>query len=150
MPFNGAAFRRSAPASAPAPARNVPAGLYTVTDGSGHVTLKVETNASWANGQTVISYLNGSNNERSYKGFAFATESGVKVWKAFRENSRLTAAAQFLVTGDLNEARQEFLNLAEAHALESGNCLACLKTLTVPASLHRGLGPVCAQRLGVA
>jgi len=53
------------------------------------------------------------------------------------------------VTGSTDEARQNFLNLAEAHALSSGNCLACLRTLTVPASIHRGLGPDCAARLGL-
>ena len=129
--------------------RDIPSGIFTIADGSGHTTLKVTKNAEWCDGKTVISYLFGSDNEMSYKGFAFVTTSGVKVWKKFADNGRLVAAAQFLMTGSLDEARENFLNLAEAYALRSGNCMACGRTLTVPASLNRGLGPICAQNLGV-
>jgi len=143
-------YRRTAPTSVQtvtsAPVRQIPVGLWTVVDGEGHVTLKVEE-ASWANGKTVISYLSGSDNERAYTGFAFMTEQGVKVWGSKSHLHRQIAAAQFLTTGSLDEARENFLQVAEAHALASGSCLACGRTLTVPASLHRGLGPVCAQRL---
>lgn len=147
------ARRMEAPAvTTQAPAvtvRDIPSGIFTIADGSGHTTLKVTKNAEWCDGKTVISYLFGSDNELSYKGFAFVTTSGVKVWKKFADNGRLVAAAQFLMTGSLDEARENFLNLAEAYALRSGNCMACGRTLTVPASLNRGLGPICAQNLGV-
>jgi len=139
------------PATTPSvPVRDIPSGIYTIADGSGHTTLKVTKNAAWCDGKTVVAYLCGSDNEVNYKGFAFITESGVKVWKKFADNGRLVAAAQFLATGSLDEAREAFLNLAEAYALRSGNCLACGRTLTVPASVNRGLGPVCAENLGVA
>jgi len=151
LPFDGAAFRPAPVAAAPsAPARDIAAGFYTVTDGSGHVTLKVEKNAAWCDGKTVVSYLFGTDNVTKYRGFAFITNDGVKVWKKFADNDRLIAAAEFLVHGDVAEARENFLNVAEAYALRSGNCFACGRHLTVPTSLHRGLGPICARNLGVA
>ena len=152
LPFDGAAFRPApAPAAAPsAPARDIAAGFYTITDGNGHTTLKVEKNAAWCDGKTVVSYLFGADNVTKYRGFAFITSDGVKVWKKFASNDRLIAAVEFLVHGDVAAARENFLNVAEAYALKSGNCFACGRQLTVPTSLHRGLGPVCAKNLGVA
>lgn len=130
------------------PTREIPEGIYTVADGNGWVTLKIEV-ASRLGGKTVIKHLTGSNNDYSYTGFGFITPQGVKKWRNAEVSNKVLAAAQFLLTGNLDEARENFLNLAEAHAISSGNCLACLHTLTVPASVSRGLGPVCAQRLGV-
>jgi hypothetical protein len=133
-----------------APTRVVPEGIYTVTDGmGGWITLKVDK-ASWAEGKTVIGVLNGTDNELSYKNFGFVTAQGIKKWGNAQVSERTIAGAQFLLTGSLDEAREQFLNLAEAHAISSGNCLACLRRLTVPVSVARGLGPICARRLGVA
>lgn len=133
-----------------APTRVVPEGIFTVTDGmGGWVTLRVEK-PSWADGKTVIGVLNGTDNEFSYKNFGFVTPQGIKKWGSSQVSERTVASAQFLLTGSLDEAREQFLNLAEAHAISSGKCLACLHTLTVPVSVARGLGPTCARRLGVA
>jgi hypothetical protein len=140
--------RTTAPVATPTPATNFPVGLYTVYDGHGHVTFKVAA-ARFAPDKTQISVLTGSNNERSYTGFGFITTAGVRKWRSSEVSERVIAAAEFLVTGNITEARDNFLNLAEANAISSGNCLACLRTLTVPASVHRGLGPDCAARLGV-
>jgi Family of unknown function (DUF6011) len=127
----------------------VPAGTYTVVMGSDdYVTLRLAREA-WCGGKMVASYLYGSDNEFSYKAFAFVTPSGIRPFQSFRSNTRLVKAAQTLMTTPLADAREAFLNQAEAYALRSGKCLNCLHTLTVPASLLRGLGPVCAANLGV-
>lgn len=129
-----------------APTREVPFGIYTVTDGSnGWVTLKV-SKCAFAEGQIQVSVLSGSDNEVNYDGFGFITTQGLKVWRSANPSPKVVAATQFLFTGDLDEARKEFLNIAEALALTSGKCAACSRTLTVPASLHRGLGPECAKK----
>jgi len=129
-----------------APTREVPLGIYTVTDGqNGWVTLKV-SKCSFAKGQIQVSVLNGSDNDVNYKGFGFITAQGLKVWRSANPSEKVIAATQLLFTGDLDEARKEFLNVAEAVALASGTCAACGRTLTVPASLHRGLGPDCAKK----
>ena len=134
--------------AAPAVMRDLPVGFYTVEDGQGgHVTFRV-SDAAWADGKRTIGFLKGSNNERSYRDFAFVAPEGFRVFKAHKDNARVIAAAQFLFTGSVDEARAEFMNQAEANALESGTCLACLRLLTVGESVRRGLGPVCAKRLG--
>ncbi|NBV34922.1 MAG: hypothetical protein EBR81_14320 [Proteobacteria bacterium] len=120
--------------SHPAPAVELAHGFYTVADGEGGwVTFRVRT----------------ENCERSYKNFAFVTSAGLKVWKGHADKTRAIAAAQFLLTGSVDEARSEFLNQSEANAMRSNTCLCCLKTLTVPASVARGLGPVCARQMGL-
>jgi hypothetical protein len=130
---------------------SIPLGTYTVVlDEDDYVTLRVET-ASFIKDskKTMVSYLCGSDNTSSYKGFAFVNATGISVWSRFKSDSRVVKAAQVLWALAQNEAglhgaHEEFLKQAEAYALKSGNCLRCHKTLTVPASLHRGLGPVCA------
>jgi hypothetical protein len=134
---------------APAPMRELPVGFYTVAEGTGHITFRI-SKPSWANGKTVIGVLNGSDNERCYKDFAFITERGFNVFRTQRDNHRAIAGAQFLLSGSVDEAREQFLNLAEANAMASNTCLCCLRTLTVPASVHRGLGPICAKKFGMA
>lgn len=124
-------------------------GTYTVVNGSDYVTLRVAREA-WCNGKMVASYLFGSDNDYSYKAFAFVTPRGITPFKSFAGNTRLVGAAQTLLTTPLADAREAFVQQAEAYALRSGKCLNCLHTLTVPTSLHRGLGPVCARKLGVA
>jgi hypothetical protein len=148
QPKLAVAGARDAAVANTAPTKEIPVGTYTVGDDNDYITIKVEK-AKWADGQTVLSFLSGSDNEVNYTGFAFLTDAGLKVWKRFREESRPIAAAQFLLTGNVDEAHEWFLNLAEAFALESGNCMRCGRKLTVPASLHRGLGPVCAGIEGV-
>lgn len=131
-------------------------GTYTVVlDGDDdRVTIRVDS-ATWAKdlpaGSLAVYYLSGADNEYDYTGFAFIVKGRPRVWSKFRDNGRLTAALHYLVNGDnMDEAHERFLNLAEAYALESSNCLRCLRKLTVPASVHRGLGPVCARIEGVA
>jgi hypothetical protein len=136
------------PVSAPAPVRELAHGFYTVADGQGGwVTLRIGAPA-WAEGKTTIAFLYGADNTTKYKDFAFLTSEGVKVFRSQTTNHRVIAAAEFLLTGSVDEARAEFMNQAEAYAMKSNNCLCCLRVLTVPASVHRGLGPVCAKKYG--
>jgi hypothetical protein len=135
----------------PAEARVLGKGFYTVADGEGgHVTFRIRIGTpKFAEGKTIIGVLVGSNNERSYEDFGFVTERGISKWGRSTVSQRVLAAAQFLLTGSLDEARAEFLNQSEANAMTSNTCLCCLKTLTVPASVSRGLGPVCAAQFGL-
>lgn len=131
----------------------VPAGTYTVEMGDGtHVTLRLRP-ATWAKdmpeGSLVVEFLSGSDNTFDYTGFAFIVQGKIRVWNKFKRESRINAALQFLTTGDVDAAHERFLNMAEAYALESGNCLRCLRTLTVTESIKRGLGPVCAKAEGL-
>jgi hypothetical protein len=139
----------AAPA-AEVPAGVVPVGTFTIVrkDGS-YRTLQIGP-AKWADGKLVASYLSGPDNELSYTGFAFVDGVAVRPWKRFREDSELMADLQFLLEdANRDEAHELFLDEAERYALASGRCMRCGHKLTVPASLHRGLGPVCAGLEGV-
>jgi len=130
------------------PTESIPVGIYTVEHGDGkHTTLKF-TNDKY--GKLVVALLIGPDNELSYKKFATLTDKGFRKFRDARVTDKTIAALQFLLTGGVDTAREKFLELSEAHAFASGNCLACLRTLTVGESVRRGLGPICAKRLGVA
>jgi hypothetical protein len=102
-------------------------------------------------GTQVIEYMNGPDNESSYRGYGFVTGRKVGVWKKFRTAveqgvtgaqellDRLEIASQLLM--DANEATLH--NAGYAWALVSGKCYRCGHKLTVPASICAGLGPVC-------
>jgi uncharacterized protein DUF6011 len=136
---------------------SVPLGTYTVVlgDEDDYVTMRVDRAAFVKDAnKTMISYLCGSDNELSYKGFAFVDERGVHVWSRYRSESRIVDAANVLWSlaqkqAGLTDAHETFLKYAEAYAMQSGKCARCRRTLTVPASLHRGLGPDCAQIEGL-
>ena len=135
----------------PAALRTLEKGFYTVADGEGgHVTFRISIGGKrFAEGKTIIGGLVGSNNERSYKDFGFVSDRGIHKWASREVSQRVLAAAQFLLTGNTDEARAAFLDQADANAMASNTCLCCLATLTVPASVSRGLGPVCARNMGL-
>ena len=133
-----------------APTTEIPNGIYTVELGNGkHVTLKFSEDNHHA-GKATVALLVGPDNELSYKKFGTLGDKGIRRFGQAFVSERTVAALQFLLTGGVDQAREKFLELAEAHAFASGNCLACLRTLTVGESVRRGLGPICAKRLGVA
>lgn len=124
-------------------------GYYTIVfdeAADDRITLRVRDHwdeAGKARGEMVVDYLSGPENTRDYTGFAFLTPHGRNamwsIWKRYRDNGRLARALEVLHK-DPGEAGM-------AYALRSGNCYRCGRTLTVPASVHRGLGPVCAGKV---
>ena len=142
-------------ASAPGgEAISIPQRTFTLVrrDGS-YRTLQI-TRAKWADDKLVASFLSGPDNDRSYTPFAFIREDGkVFSFKKFAANVELRQDLEDLLTlttADRDAAHEEFLRQAETYAMESGNCMRCCRTLTVPASISRGLGPQCAGIEGVA
>lgn len=117
-------------------------GRYTLeyADGRPHRTLRIETpeHGSLA-GKTILGYLAGPDNSNDYVSFAFidVERRRISMWRRFSANSDLLEAGQIL----LADVRKAGL----AYALRSNNCYRCNRPLTVPASVHRGLGPTCAQ-----
>lgn len=94
----------------------------------------------------LVGFLSGSDNETDYTNFGNAiTNQTIRVWNRFTEESMLVQGLRFLL--ESNEAQ---LKAGEMYSVESGNCWRCGRTLTVPASISRGLGPICAELLGVA
>lgn len=141
-------------------ARSVPAGTYTLESVQGdndyrpHATIRVSEPWNGADvkpGTMVLAYLSGPNNERDFTSFGFLGPDGsVRVWsrkmnpesgQPFRATAWYAVAAKALAAN--NPAALGF-----AYAQLSGRCYNCGKKLTVPASLHQGLGPDCADALG--
>jgi hypothetical protein len=134
------AARERTPETKPEPEEtSIPNGTYTVVlDDGSHVTLRLK---DW-NEKRIATYLAGSDNDSDYVGFAFINGTRINLWKRFQNNSisRIALALETLLTGDPGEAGLRY-------SMESGNCYRCGRTLTVPASIHRGLGPECASKM---
>ena len=129
------------------PAHRVPNGYYTVKMANGeHRTYRLKDH--WVEeeakvGVQVAYLLTGPDNSNDYSGMAFVKGAKVYAWKKFKGNTMAVTGLNFLVQGSHGEAGEMF-------AMKSGKCWRCGHKLTVPASLHRGLGPICAQHLGLA
>lgn len=93
-------------------------------------------------GTQIAAFLCGSDNESDYKAFAFVTGDKIGIWKAFKTDSKLANALRILLNADRNGQ----ITMGESYAIESGRCFACGKKLTVPVSVARGLGPICAEK----
>lgn len=122
-------------------------GFYTVihADGS-YRTLRVRTqdeDSDFMPGKQILGYLSGSDNENNYTNFGHLaqTKDGyiVRSWRRFADRTDLMGDAMVLIN-DPSAAR-------ESYAEQSGRCSRCNRTLTVPSSLHAGLGPECAKKV---
>lgn len=120
-------------------------GTYTVVREDGYETIKVRTGKTghWE-GRKIISYLAGPDNEADYVSFGELERGEVKVWKKYQTETMRSKvrAAEFLVRG----SSEDVAKAGHQYALVSGRCYKCGRTLTVPASINRGLGPECAKR----
>lgn len=128
----------------------IPNGTYTVMLPSGdYRTLKLDDAPETFNkapGTQIASFLSGPDNSTNFTGFAFVNGQGYTLWGRFLANSDQSAireALQGLLFGSIDGARAA----GEAYALQSGRCWVCGRKLTVPASLHAGMGPICAGRI---
>lgn len=131
---------------------NLPAAAtYTVVTGSEYWTIRLEE--PWAEarvepGTLTVSYLCGSDNETDFRGFGFVSPTkGFTPWRKYADPEVLSAykaAVSFLLAADAAGHAAG----RETYALRSGRCARCGRTLTVPASLHAGMGPDCAAKLG--
>ena len=122
---------------------SIPNGTYTVVFNDERRTLRLRS-ADWAKdlppGSQVAEFLSGADNESDYTGFAFIVKGKPRVWKRFRSDQLIVTALHALLDQDEEGVKEA----GYRYALESSRCYRCNRTLTVPASIHRGLGPVCA------
>lgn len=131
-------------------AGQVSKGFYTVAHEDGtHRTFKV---GQWKDdtrrpGQKIrwIGLLTGASNVSDYTTAARQGDDGkISLMPKFTNNDALAADLALLFGEDV-EGRAK---AREAYAMKSGRCSRCGLMLTVPASLHRGLGPDCAGKVG--
>ncbi len=124
-------------------------GTYTVVlDETGtYRTVKLSDAPDHFNkpqGTQIAAYLSGSDNESNYTGFAFITGTRINVWSRItaKTSEPLVRALRVLLASD----KETQHDMGHAYAIESGNCFLCSRKLTVPASVARGLGPICAEK----
>lgn len=125
-------------------------GTYTIVlPDDDYFTLRV-ADANWGDfpaGTQSIAFLSGPENETDFTGCAFRYANGtVRMWKRFNGGElehKVRLALHALAS--IDEQREA----GEAYALRSGRCSKCGRKLTVPASLHRGMGPDCAMKFGL-
>ena len=127
------------------------AGTYTVVDPATeeYRTIEVEVGkGNWEN-RLVLSYLCGPDNGLDFMGFAHVDmDTGrLFVWKRFKSDSFLVKMAQALLA--LAADKEGLAMAGELYALKSSRCTKCRRKLTVPASIHRGMGPDCAEKWGM-
>jgi len=114
-----------------------------------HRTFRVETLiGNWRKGDRMISVLSGPDNTNDYEGFAWVTETEVKVWwkkSSLGDDGKLTVWERYA----------RMLENPGYFAKERGlkydimsKCRFCNHKLTTPKSIRNGYGPECAKKVG--
>src|SRR6516225_9516418 len=119
-----------------------PDGRYTLVYQDGQYrTLRLKTLTEGAlAGRTILSIKNGSD----FEGAAFVKEGAVYFWKRFKAANTPERLERIKRAFDRVARDPQAAGLA--FAMREGACYRCGRTLTVPASVHRGLGPECARK----
>lgn len=97
-------------------------------------------------GIQVVDYLMGPDNESDWTRFANWVDGGYRVFNKFLSSERLVNALVLMMEAD----RETLMTAGEGYALRSKRCWVCFHKLTVGESIIRGMGPVCADKMGVA
>lgn len=132
--------------------RMVPEGTYTMVGSDGFNTTIEIQDGEWATkpyngrpghpaGTKVAALLIGPNNTRDFQSFAFIYPDGTV-------RPMRTAADRPMRALNALLSSQDPQTFGFEYALQSGRCFRCGRKLTVAASLHRGLGPDCAEIVG--
>lgn len=133
----------------------IPSGTYTIINPKtgGYRTIELtdadtEKFSNLPKGTQIVGYLAGPDNATDFVGFGFVKGATFQAWKRFADEDSIPdwkAAIKFLLSGKANAA-----DAAHAYAIKSGRCSMCQRKLTVPASLHQGFGPICAEKIGAS
>src|SRR5271157_2617898 len=122
-------------------------GKYTLVYGSGEYrTVAIENITEEGHnfkGKTILSRKSG----QRYEGIAFlSSDNRVMLWKRFRaefDQKRIEA-----LQNAVNRIARNPQEAGMAYAIHEGRCCRCGRELTVPASIHAGMGPDCAEKYG--
>lgn len=135
-------------------------GTYTIEGKTKHVTIRFHQ-THWLRrliesgerkeGTMVVGWLRGPDNSSDYTGFAFAIpdgRGGYRFYPWHKVDQGKYAHQIWSAKYILHLFKTDPVGLQDrryAYAMMSGNCSRCGRTLTVPASINRGLGPECAK-----
>ena len=127
-------------------------GTYTIesTRTGNHRTFSIKTqkpDAKFAPGKRIVALLTGPNNEADYTGFAFLNSDGIRVWSGKRGTDKFDVYARMLFDLAHNE-QSNWLKMGFKLLCES-RCIRCNRKLTTPDSIKFGIGPDCAEQMGI-
>jgi hypothetical protein len=97
-------------------------------------------------GKQAVDYLKGPDNENDWQRFANAVDGGYRVHNRFLTAERMVNALVFMMKAD----RETLMVAGEGYAKRANRCWRCFRSLTKEVSITRGMGPVCAEKMGVA
>jgi hypothetical protein len=128
----------------------VPYGTYTLVlngDEKPHRTIRV---SSWNTrpGYSVFAMLTGPDNSLDFTGFGEQKgDNQFHIWRKFGDRAAWLEAGRALVLMVSDPEAMEAAGII--YAEKSKRCRRCYHPLSVPASLHRGYGPDCAEEMGL-
>jgi len=136
-------------------------GTYTFqnTETKEHRTFCIKTqkqDAEFAPGSRIVSLMTGTDNEKSYTGFAFIKKDRIYIWRSRRGNKHYRFYARLLEKAipvlDSAPTRSEIngnIELCERKysVKVAKKCAVCNRKLTSPESIARGVGPECAKKI---
>lgn len=109
-------------------------------------TFRISTAKKMDNKQ-IISILAGPDNEYDYQGFGFISDTGINVWKKYKQDTDATKWLYYaMLIESLLNIRQNTIKADKYTMQLSKRCMVCNRPLTTPESLERGIGPECASK----
>jgi hypothetical protein len=134
----------------------IPNGTFTLVGPRGRRTFQVKTWHKEDGDKRVVSVLTGPDNESDYLGVAFLNEDGSVVTWRRHQGTEWDRLAQSFGTLMRRAGDGEPIDHGQVYRkVEYGGsvyeiwgeerCIKCGRKLTVPASIHRGMGPICAS-----
>jgi len=121
-------------------------GAITIenTNTGQHRTFHIRTmppDSRFAPGRRIVELRTGPEWEDRH-GFGFVDDDGtIQLWRRRRE-------APWTVYAKMLESPDDWKPKGAVYHFE-GRCRRCNRTLTVPASIRAGIGPVCAEVVGI-
>jgi hypothetical protein len=119
-------------------------GYVTIENPStgNHRTFKIWTEKWGDEENRVVALLTGPDrdNPKNWTKFAFVGEGGIYVWSRYRSDTG--DKTQYQKMADLL-SRPEAGREAGLNYLFEGRCRRCNRSLTVPESIRKGIGPIC-------
>lgn len=123
-------------------------GRFTLESPRGsHKTFQIKTaKGGKLKGSRILSIFFGRENtdDAQYKGFAFVTDDGIKIWSRLNDHCHQMYAAVLRSLVQRGEDSQ-FHRMGYRLLMEK-RCRVCNKTLTNPESVKSGIGPECSGR----
>lgn len=123
-------------------------GRYTlIYPGGEYRTVRVSTVKKGDLKGTQVLGIREKGNGLHFTGLGFLQKSGkVNFWKRTKSNPEFPAKRLELIQKAVDRIVADPDAAGLAFAMKENRCFRCGKELTVPASIHKGMGPECAKK----